>query len=209
MRINKWIPAALAAVIVLATSAASLTADARRSPYRDVTLPAGTVIPIVLDSYVASDTSRIESPVRAHVRNAVVIDGRTVIPAGSALVGHVTRAERAGRVQGRSHIAFRFDQLTLARSNQRLAINTSSVSRIGRTTKGKDAATIGIPAAGGAVIGAIAGGKKGAAIGAAAGAGGGTAVVLSTRGEDVRLGSGYVATVRLLSPMTIRVRAEQ
>lgn len=208
MRI-KWIPAILAATFVLAASAGSQAAPDREIRYRDVTLPAGTAIPLVLDSYVASDTSRIESPVRAHVRRAIVIDGTTVIPAGSALVGHVTRAERAGRVKGRARVAFRFDQLTLERPNRHLAINTSAVSRVGRATKARDAATIGIPAAGGAVVGGIVGGKKGAAIGAAAGAGGATAVVLSTRGEDVRLGRGYAATVRLLSPVTIRVRADQ
>jgi hypothetical protein len=205
---TKWIPAVLAIAIVLATSAASPTAGARPIAHRDVTLPAGTVIPLVLDSYVASDTSRIESPVRAHVRRAVVINGMTAIPAGSGLVGHVTRAERAGRVKGRAHLAFRFDQLTLVRSNRHLTINTSAVSRVGRATKARDAKTIGIPAAGGAIVGGIVGGKKGAAIGAAAGAGGGTAVVLSTRGPDVRLGRGYVATVRLLSPVTIRVWTE-
>ena len=66
--------------------------------------------------------------------------------------------------------------------------------------------TIALPAAGGAVIGALAGGKKGAAIGAATGAGAGTGVVLATRGPEVRLGRGAIATVRLLKPITVRVR---
>jgi hypothetical protein len=70
-------------------------------------------------------------------------------------------------------------------------------------TKEKDAAKIAIPAAGGAVVGAIVGGKKGAAIGAAAGGGGGTAVVLATRGKEVRLGPGAVLLVRLSQPLTV------
>jgi hypothetical protein len=63
----------------------------------------------------------------------------------------------------------------------------------------------GIPAAGGAVIGALAGGKKGAAIGATAGGGAGTAVVLSTRGRDVRIGPGAAVAVQLLEPIRLEV----
>ena len=196
----------IAAVALAASLGARSIADEITPRYRDVTVPAGTVLPIVLDSYVASDTSRIEDQVRAHVRRAIVIDGLPVIPAGSEIVGHVTRATRAGRVKGRGQLAFRFTRLSAGDPAERLAISTSTVARQAPATKKKDAATIAIPAAGGAVIGAIAGGRKGAAIGAAAGGGGGTAVVLSTRGREVRLGRGAVASVRLLRPVTIRMQ---
>jgi hypothetical protein len=72
-------------------------------------------------------------------------------------------------------------------------------------TKKKDALTIGIPAAGGAAIGALIDGKKGAGIGAAVGGGAGTAAVLTTRGKDVRIGRGATLTVRLAAPLTINV----
>ena len=68
----------------------------------------------------------------------------------------------------------------------------------------KDALTIGAPAAGGAIVGGILGGKKGAGLGALAG-GGGTAVVLATRGKDVRVGRGATLAVRLSAPLTIRM----
>ena len=180
--------------------------DAAAPAYRDVTIPAGTVLPIALDSYVASDSSRVEDAVRAHVRRPIVIRGLTAIPAGSTLAGFVTNVERSGRVSGRARLAFRFTRLAMAESRERLDIRTSAVARQAPATKGEDAAKIGLPAAGGAIIGAIAGGKKGAAIGAAAGGGAGTAVVLSTRGREVRLGRGALASVRLLEPLTVRVR---
>jgi hypothetical protein len=196
----------IVAIALAASLGARPSADEVAPQYRDVTVPAGTVLPIALDSYVASDMSRIEDRVQAHVRRAIAIDGVTVIPAGSPIVGHVTRATRAGRVKGRGQLAFRFTRLSAGSPVQQLAISTSTVARQAPATKKKDAATIAIPAAGGAVIGALTGGKKGAAIGAAAGGGGGTAVVLSTRGRDVRLGRGAIASVRLLRPVTIRVR---
>jgi hypothetical protein len=171
---------------------------------RAIRVPAGTVLPIALESHVASDTSRVEDVVRARTRRAIVIDGDTAIPAGSTLIGHVSSVQRSGRVKGRARIAFRFDQLQVAGTGERLRISTSTIARQAPGTKGRDAQVIGFPAAGGAVIGAITGGKKGAAIGAAAGGGAGTAVVLSTRGREVRLGPGAVTTVRLLQPVTVR-----
>jgi len=206
MRINRISATLAAAVLAIASIGAADVIESTAVQSRDVTVPAGTVIPIVLDSHVASDTSRVETPVRAHVRRAIVIDGLTAIPAGSALSGYVTQIQRAGRVKGRARLAFRFDRLSTTGSNQHRSISTSTVSRIAPATKARDARTIALPAAGGAIVGGIVGGKKGAAIGAAAGGGGGTAVVLSTRGREVRLGPGAVASVRLLSPVIIRVR---
>ena len=71
-----------------------------RPAYRDITVPAGTTLPLVLDSYVASDQSRVEDRVQAHVRRDVLVGGRVAIPAGSSLTGYVTSVERSGRVQG-------------------------------------------------------------------------------------------------------------
>ena len=74
-------------------------------------------------------------------------------------------------------------------------------------TKKKDALTIGVPEAGGAAIGALVGGKKGAGIGALVGGGGGTAVVLSTRGKEIRVGRGATLDVSLIEPLTVRVQS--
>lgn len=189
--------------VVLSGDRSSISASTDDMVSRAVRIPAGTTLPIVLDSYVASDTSRLEDTVRATTRRAIVLDGNIAIPAGSTLFGHVTSVQRSGRVKGRARIAFRFDRLVLAGSGERVNISTSSVARQAPATKARDARTIGLPAAGGAVVGALTGGKKGAAIGAAAGGGAGTAIVLSTRGREVRLGRGAVASVRLLQPVTV------
>ncbi len=84
-------------------------------------------------------------------------------------------------------------------------MRTNSWVAVAPATKKKDALTIGIPAAGGAVIGALVDGKKGAAIGSAAGGGAGTAVVLSTRGKDAHISSGATLAVRLSEPLTVRI----
>jgi len=159
----------------------------------------------VLDTPVGSDTSRVEEPVRAHLAQAVVVRGMTVLPAGSAVSGVVTDATRSGKVKGLAHVAMRFDAITPRGESERYQMRTASVGRTAPATKKKDALEIGAPAAGGAIIGALVGGKKGAAIGGAAGGGAGTAVVLSTRGKEIHVRQGAPLTLRLAAPLTVRV----
>ena len=109
-------------------------------------------------------------------------------------------------MKGRSYIAVRFTTLVPRGTNERYRVDTGRISRTGRATKKQDAMKIGLPAAGGAAVGALIGGKKGALIGAGAGGGAGTAVVLSTRGEEVGIGRGAPLVLRLASPITVRVR---
>jgi hypothetical protein len=189
------------------SDAAGAEAAASTPRWREVTLPAGTTVPVTLETAVGSDTSRVEDPVRGRVSRAVVIDGVTALPEGSTVEGVVTDAARAGKVQGTSRLAMRFDSLTPPDSEESYSIETRTVARSGPTQKKKDALQIGAPAAGGAIIGGIVGGKKGAVIGGAAGGGAGTAVVLTQRGKDVRLGRGAAITLRLTEPVTIRIKA--
>jgi hypothetical protein len=128
-----------------------------------------------------------------------------VLPAGSTAYGLVTETRRAGKVKGRARVGVRFTEIA-PRDGDRYVMRTRPWVAVAPGTKKKDALTIGIPAAGGAAIGAVVGGKKGAAIGAAAGGGGGTAVVLTTRGKEVRVGRGATLAVRLAEPLTVRVR---
>jgi len=171
--------------------------------YRDVTLPAGTTLQLQLRSAVASDSSKVEDTVRAELRQAVSVDGATVLPAGTELVGTVTDVERSGRVKGVARIAYRFNSLSYA--GERYDIATAPLSHQAEATKGEDATKIAVGAGAGAAIGALLGGGDGAAKGAAIGGAGGTGVVLATRGEEVRLGSGASVTTRLTAPLTVRV----
>ena len=171
---------------------------------RELTVPAGTVMSVKLQSAVGSDTSQPEQPVRGTLRRAVVSHGVQVLPVGTVVLGHVTKAERSGRVKGRASVAFRFSQVEVP-GEGRVAIRTATVSRLAPATKGEDAAKIGGGAAGGAIIGGILGGGSGAAKGAAIGGTAGTGVVLATRGKEVHLAAGTPVSVRLTSPVTVRV----
>lgn len=179
-------------------------APARRLPvYRDVTVSAGTAVPLELLTDLSSETAQVETPVRARVRQDIVVDGYTAIPSGSIVTGTVTEVERPGRVQGRAHLAFRFNDVQV--NGAREDLRTNPVSFEGEATKGEDATKIGAGAGVGAVIGGILGGKKGAAKGGAIGGAAGTGVVVATRGRDVTVANGADITATLAQPTTIRV----
>jgi hypothetical protein len=172
---------------------------------REFTIPAGTILRLRVTRGFGSDISRVEDPVSATLTQGIVIGGRTVLPAGSRASGYVSEATRPGRVKGRGRVAVRFTRISPANESETYNMQTRSWLAVAPATKTKDALTIGIPAAGGAGIGALVDGKKGAAIGAAVGGGAGTAAVLTTRGKDVRIGRGATLAIRLTAPLTVRV----
>jgi hypothetical protein len=203
----------LALICVATTGSAEQTKTTPSNPikkvfsgaYHDVTLPAGTVLPVALETSVGSDISRVEQPVTGRLRRAVTVAGAEVLPAGTVVSGHVTTAQRPGKVKGRGLIAMRFTKLDTPGAGA-TEIKTATVSRMAPATKQKDALEVLAPAAAGAVIGRIAGGKSGAAKGAVIGGGAGTGVVLATRGKEVRLAKGAALAVRLTAPLTLHVK---
>jgi hypothetical protein len=184
----------------------SATAEAPAPPrpaFRDVTIPAGTALPLDLQTALSSESSAVETPVHARVRQAVVVDGVTAIPAGSTVTGTVTAAAPAGRVKGKAHLAIRFDEITLRGTRER--INMQPLTYEAEATKGEDATKIGAGAGIGAAIGGLLGGGSGAAKGAAIGGAAGTGVVLGTKGKEVNLAVGTNIAATLASALTVRV----
>jgi hypothetical protein len=177
-----------------------------RPRFREVTAPANTSLSLELITALSSETAQIEDPVRARLRQPVIADGDTVLPAGVVLSGSVIDVARAGRVQGRSRLVFRFTEVEL--DGAREEIRTNPVTFEGEATKGEDATKIGAGAVGGAIIGGILGGGSGAAKGAAIGGAAGTGVVLATRGRDVTLAAGADVATTLATPFFVQVPAQ-
>ncbi len=147
------------------------------------TLPQGTKITVVTDQSISSKTAKAGQTVTGSVAHDVTVDGKVVIPKGSAVKLSVSSVQASGRLSTPAKLYLRLRTVTVGGKTYTLA--TSSA---GRTLGGKgkrDAGFIGGGAAGGAIIGALAGGGKGAAIGAAAGAGAGTAGAAATGKKDI------------------------
>ena len=174
-----------------------------RKDYREIVLPTGTNLHLELRSALASDASQVEDTVRARLRKPLAVEGRTILPAGTQVVGYVTDVERAGRVSGRAKLALRFT--VVRHDGDEYDMRTRTIEREAESTKGKDAATIGIGTGAGAAVGAVLGGGSGAATGAAIGAAAGTGTVLATKGEDVRLEVGTPLDTQLTAPLRVLV----
>jgi hypothetical protein len=172
--------------------------------FREYTLPEGTRLAVRLASAVGTDSSRVGDPIEATLTDAVTLDGVEILPSGSIVRGEVVAVESGGKVKGRASVALRFNSVAVSGRDGQYPI-AARVSWLAPTTKGKDAATIAVPAAGGAIIGALIGGKKGAGIGALVGGGGGTAVVLSTSGPQIHLPRGTALSLSLDQAVDIRV----
>ena len=146
-----------------------------------MTIPAGTQLSVSVLSTLASNTSKVEDPVRGALAEPVVVSGRTALPKGTELSGTVTDVKESGRVKGKASIAFRFERLLFDGENHR--VQTARVTLEAEQKKSDDVKKGGIGAGLGAVVGGIAGGGKGAAIGAVAG---GAGTVLATKGREGR-----------------------
>ena len=171
--------------------------------YTEVTVPAGTTLSLMLDSTLASDVSEVEDPVRARIARPVMVEGMPAIPEGSLVFGTVTTVDASGKVKGRARLAFRFDQLDV--DGDRYEIRSDTVSYIADSTRTEDAKKVGIGAGAGALIGGLLGGKRGAGTGAAIGGGAGTALVLTTAGEEVRLRPGTPVEANLAQPLVLLI----
>ena len=134
----------------------------------------------------------------------MVVDGATVLPAGTELARRRDGGRTVGTRQGTGTRRLPFQ--LIEHDGERYDIVTAQLSHEAEATKGEDATKIAVGAGAGAAIGAILGGGDGAAKGAAIGGAAGTGAVLATRGEEIRLAPGASVTTRLTAPVTIRVK---
>jgi hypothetical protein len=174
--------------------------------FRNVSVPAGTTIPVRVTQTLDSATTQEGDSFSGVVASDVVIDGATVLPAGSAVSGHVDTVHEAGHFKGSSLLTVSLS--SVSRRGDRLPISTDPYSVQGKGRGANSAEKIGGGAAVGAIIGGIFGGGKGAAIGAGAGGGLGAGAQAVTKGQQVQIPSETVVRFHLAAPLSVRVRAE-
>jgi hypothetical protein len=170
--------------------------------FREYVVPDDTKLQLSLTTPASSETSTVGDAAEATLDEPIRVGDVVVLPEGSVVRGKVTEATSAGKVKGRAKLALHFDTIVVRDERYPIA---AGISVEAPSTKGKDAATIGIGAGVGAIIGGILGGGKGAATGAAIGAGGGTGVVLLTEGKPVEFARGLGMRLTLRKDVTVHV----
>jgi hypothetical protein len=171
------------------------------APPKKVTVPAGTQLTIRLDNPLDSERNQVGDTFHGSLSNAIVLDGETVIPAGSDVVGRVADVKSAGRFAGNSVLTLELTSVSV--HGRTYNLQTNQWTRAG-SGEGKNTATkVGVGTAAGAILGGIIGGGKGAAIGAATGAGAGTGVAASKKGQQIQLPAEAVLNFQTVNVLTV------
>jgi hypothetical protein len=181
------------------------TAPKRRTTRKTTTrvVPVGTNLRIRLEDTLSSKDSRVGDKFTAIVTDPARFDEATV-------TGHISSIKKSGKVQGRTSMNLAFNSIQL-REGRRGTLHgyvtrvygdnggraddeggVESGSRGNQTLKRS-----GIGAAGGAIIGAIAGGGKGAAIGLLVGGAGGAGSLAIKGSKELKLESGTELLVKV------------
>ena len=161
-------------------------------------IPANTELDARLSNILDSGTAQVEDRFEATTAADLVIDGRTIVPAGSIMRGVVSSVTSAGRLKRKAEMTVTFDQITInGRSYPIRGTVTQAIE--GEGVKG-DLPRAGVGAGVGAIIGGILGGFKGAMAGILIGGGG---TIAATEGKEVVLPQGTVLRVRIEAPVPL------
>lgn len=179
------------------------------------TLPAGTALKVKLDKTLTTFSNKSGDPFSARITEAVVLNGKTVLPVGATVEGRVTKTNEPRRISGKPTIDI-FPEAVVMPNGDRLTLNATLVDtslRAGTDVNdegefkgaghdGKDLTEIGMGTGGGMLIGGLAGGGKGLLIGGTIGA---TATVVHWLGKhrSAMLPAGTELVMELSRPMQL------
>jgi hypothetical protein len=206
---KKWI--LLPCTLLLACSCLSTMATAQTSS----PVPAGTALMVKLETTLATFSNKAGDPFQARLTQAVVLDDKTVIPAGAMVEGRVTKVAEPRRISGKPTIGILPEALILP-TGERLFLDATLVdTNAGAGTdvnqegefKGsghdrRDELETGGGTAGGMLIGGLIGGPPGILIGGIVGAGSTGAHWLSKH-RSATLMAGTELTLELNRPLAM------
>ena len=167
-----------------------------------ITIKPGTFITVRISQGLSSDRNQEGDIFTATLAQPIVVDGVVLANTNQTVMGRVSEAKKAGRVEGTSRLGLQITGITLADGNQ-ANVQSTVVNRNGRSDVGSDVAAVATTTGVGAAIGAAADWGRGAAIGAGAGAAAGLIGVLLTRGHATVVYPETVLTFRLDSAVVV------
>jgi len=178
-------------------------------------VPAGTALMVKLETTLATFSNKAGDPFRGTLTQAVMLEGKTVIPAGATVEGRVTKVSEPRRIAGKPTIGIMPEALILP-TGERLFLDATLVdTNVGAGTdvdqegqfKGsghdrRDQLETGGGTAGGMLIGGLIGGPPGILIGGVVGAGSTGAHWLSKHRSAI-LPAGAELTLELNRPLAM------
>jgi hypothetical protein len=121
---------AFAVAALCATGAAAQSAPPSENVSSEASLAGGTAINATLNSSIDSKKAKPGEQITAHTMEAVKsTDGRTILPKGTKLIGHVTKASARSNGQGESMLAIQFDKAML-KGGQEVPLNNVVIQAV-------------------------------------------------------------------------------
>jgi hypothetical protein len=178
-------------------------------------VPAGTALMVKLETTLATFSNKVGDRFQARLNQPVVVNGKTLIPAGATVEGRVTKVSEPRRISGKPTIGILPEAVIMPTGEHYFLDATLVDTNIGQGTdvneegqfKGSghdrhDTLETGGGAAGGMLVGGLIGGGPGVLIGGAIGAGG-TTVHWLTKHRSATLPAGTQLTLELNRPLTL------
>jgi hypothetical protein len=181
----------------------------------NLSLPAGTTVKLKLENALTTFSSKNGDPFSGRVTEAVMLEGKPLIPIGATVQGRVTRVSEPRRFAGKPTISI-FPETVVLPNGEHYMLNATLVDTSlrdgtdvnsegqfkGKGYDGKDMTEIGIGTGGGMLAGGLIGGGKGLLIGGAVGA---TATVAHWLGKrnSAMLPAGTELVMELSRPLAM------
>jgi hypothetical protein len=185
----------------------------------NISLPAGTAFKVKLENTLSTFSSKEGDAFSGRVVDAVMLDGKTVIPVGATVQGRVTKVNEPRRIAGKPTIGI-FPEAVVLPNGERYLLNATMVDTSlrngtdvntegqfkGDGYDGKDLVEVGMGTGAGMLIGGLAGGGKGLLIGGGVGA---TLTVAHWLGKkrSAALPSGTELMMELSRPLAMTAEA--
>lgn len=175
----------------------------------NISLPAGTSMKVKLETTLTTSASKSGDAFSGRVIEAVLLDGKTVIPVGATVEGRVSQVSQPRRIAGKPTIGI-FPESLVMPNGDRFMLNAMLVDTDvrhgtdvndegqfkGKGRDGEDLTQIGMGTGGGMLAGGLIAGAKGMLLGGAIGA---TATVTHwlTRRHSTELPAGTELVMEL------------
>jgi hypothetical protein len=172
--------------------ASASTAASAQNGQASGSVASGTAFNAALSSPVDSKKCKPGDAVNAHTTEAVKSEGKTVIPKGSKLVGHVTQASARAKGESESALGIVFDKAIL-KNGQEIPLS-AGIQAIASAQSGVSAAGSDMDAMGASGAGSGMAGGRGAVGGVTSAAGGAVGTVTNTAANVGGVAGGAVNT---------------
>ena len=170
---------------------------------RGVTVPSGTAVSVSVNTQISSETAQVGDTWTGTVNEAIVIDGRTVIPAGSTVTGTVNAVTPASKGD-RASLDLAMSSINVEGRTYRVHGGTEAI--IAGSTRARNLGAIAAGTAAGAIVGkAVSGSGKGALIGGLIGAAATGGAVAKSKGYQVVLKEGTDLTFTTTESVAVRM----